>query len=158
MKVFISHKQEDAQLAARIAQYFLSRKVAYYLDVIDTQLQKDGPELAEYLRFQLDSCSHLLAVLTNHSSASWWVPWEIGVATEKERYLASYVSGIVNIPEFLHKWPYLKSEQDLQKYIDQSGKSQMLEETAVLGGTRRSAAHRSSFNDFHRQLKRSLNQ
>ena len=86
-----------------------------YLDVIDAQLQKSGPDLADYIRAQLDQCTQLLAVISARTRASWWVPWEIGVATEKERFLASFVYGTATVPEFLLKWPYLRTSADLDK-------------------------------------------
>ncbi|MGY4350263.1 hypothetical protein ACVWXM_006756 [Bradyrhizobium sp. GM7.3] len=71
-KAFISHKKEDAEQAA-----FKGNGLFVYLDVIDIQLGKTGPDLADYIRGQLDQCTQLLAVISARTQASWWVPWEI---------------------------------------------------------------------------------
>ena len=96
---------EDAEQAASVAAHLSARSLGVYLDVIDAQLTKSGPDLADYIRAQLDQCTQLLAVISARTQASWWVPWEIGVATEKGRFLASFVSGTASVPEFLLKWP-----------------------------------------------------
>lgn len=78
--------------------------LSVYLDVIDTQLGKSGPDLADYIRSQLDKCTQLLPLISPQTQASWWVPWEIGAATEKEGFLASFVSG-ATIPDFCSSGP-----------------------------------------------------
>jgi hypothetical protein len=111
IKVFISHKKEDAEQAAAVAAHLTADGLSVYLDVIDGQLGKSGPDLADYIRAQLDNCTQLLAVISSQTQASWWVPWEIGVATEKERFLASFVSGNATVPEYLAKWPLCEHAQ-----------------------------------------------
>src|SRR5258708_2308232 len=115
VKVFVSHKKEDSEQASAISTYLVSSGLQVYLDVIDAQLGKSGPDLADYIRAQLDQCTQLLAVISAQTKASWWVPWEIGVATAKERFLASFVSGNATVPEYLMKWPYLRTRADLEK-------------------------------------------
>jgi hypothetical protein len=157
VKVFISHKQEDAAHAAYVASYLKLHGLDVYLDTIDRQLIKDGPDLAEYLRKELDKCTQLLAIISRHTTASWWVPWEIGVATEKERFLASYVSDAATIPEYLQKWPYLRTNADLDAYIRESKNSEALVEDRILKGYSGSARSQG-FRSFHTSLRASLGQ
>ncbi|MDR9507731.1 hypothetical protein RI662_26405, partial [Brevibacillus agri] len=51
---------------------------------------------------------------------SWWVPFEIGLATEKEYPISSYVSywDKKQIPDYLWKWPVLETDTDLNNYIN----------------------------------------
>ncbi|GLR90906.1 toll/interleukin-1 receptor domain-containing protein [Bradyrhizobium iriomotense] len=157
IKVFISHKKEDAEQAAAIARHLTVNGLSVYLDVIDAQLAKSGPDLADYIRDQMDKCTQLLAVISAQTQASWWVPWEIGVATEKERFLASFISGNASVPEFLVKWPYLRTQADLDKYIKESKRAELLVEDRVQKGYRTTArAH--GFRSFHTSLKASLGQ
>ena len=157
MRVFISHKKEDATIAAEIAAHFRARSVDFYLDVIDSHLALSGPDLADYIRNQLEKCTQLLAVISPITQASWWVPWEIGVATEKERFLASYVSGSATVPEYLLKWPYLRSKPDLDIYIQESKKAQMLVEQRKRSGYM-DTAQATGFRSFHVGLKAALRQ
>lgn len=159
VKVFISHKKEDAETAAAIALRLRSEGLAVYLDVIDTQLGKTGPDIADYIRNQLEQCTQLLAIISRRTQASWWVPWEIGVATEKERFLASYItSDVPLIPEYLEKWPYLRTTADLDVYVRESKKAQMLVEARVSKGVGQTTARASSFRQFHVSLKAALGQ
>jgi hypothetical protein len=157
VKVFISHKNEDALQAGKIATYLKMRGLDVYLDVIDSQLAKSGPDLADYIRARLEECTQLLAVISAKTQTSWWVPWEIGVATEKERFLASYVSADATVPEFLQKWPYLRSEADLAAYVSESQKAESLVESRIQKGYR-TAARADGFRSFHTSLKAALNQ
>jgi hypothetical protein len=157
VRVFISHKKEDEEQAGAIAKYFTANGLPFYLDVIDIQLGKSGPDLADYIRAQLDKCTQLLAVISAQTQASWWVPWEIGVATEKERFLASFVSDSAPIPEFLQKWPYLRTRRDLDIYIKESRRAELLVEDRMQKGYR-STARAEGFRSFHTLLKASLGQ
>lgn len=157
VKVFVSHKREDAEQAGVVAAYLKQNGLNVYLDVIDAQLAKSGPDLAEYIRDQLEQCTQLLAVISAKTQASWWVPWEIGVATEKERFLASFVSGNTTVPDFLVKWPYLRNQTDLDVYIRESKKAELLVEDRVQKGYR-TTARAQGFRSFHTSLKASLGQ
>lgn len=157
IRVFISHKQEDSRTATDIASYLIMNGLDVYLDVIDNQLSKSGPDLADYIRGQLEKCSQLLAVISTRTHSSGWVPWEIGVATEKERFLASFVADNSSVPEFLMKWPYLRTRQDLDLYIAESKKAEILVEDQVARG-HRSTARGTGFKSFHRSLRASLGQ
>ena len=157
VKVFVSHKKEDAEQASAISAYLVANGLQVYLDVIDGQLAKSGPDLADYIRAQLDQCTQLLAVISAQTQASWWVPWEIGVATEKERFLASFISGTAAVPEYLAKWPYLRTHADLQKYVQESKRAELLVEDRVQKGYR-TTARASGFRSFHTSLKTVLGQ
>jgi hypothetical protein len=69
-KVFVSHKQEDSQRASLIATRLRMGCLDVYIDVIDAQLMKSGPDLADYIRMRLDECSQLLAVISPIARAS----------------------------------------------------------------------------------------
>lgn len=50
IKVFISHKKEDTEQAGAIAAHLTANGLFVYLDGIDAQLGKSGPDLADYIR------------------------------------------------------------------------------------------------------------
>ncbi|MGG1254337.1 toll/interleukin-1 receptor domain-containing protein [Brevibacillus agri] len=119
-KVFISHKAEDADKAKRVALYLQRNGISFYLDLLDDELFGNGEILTNHLRGKLNECTHLLAVITNNTKFSWWVPFEIGLATEKEYPISSYVSywDKKQIPDYLWKWPVLETDTDLNNYIN----------------------------------------
>lgn len=117
IKIFISHQQQDSTTAIAVEKHLKTRYgIECYLDVIDTNLTR-GEEIADYVRKELDKCSHLLVVVSKATKGSWWVPWEIGVATEKDYPMASFGSQ-VELPEFLLMWPYLQDLNDLDRYAE----------------------------------------
>lgn len=157
VRVFISHKQEDAATATMVAAYLRNGGLDVYIDTIDAQLGKSGPDLAEYIRSQLERSTQLLAVISSRTRDSWWVPWEIGVATEKERFLASYTADSSQIPEYLQKWPYLRTQTDLDVYIRESRRAETLVESRKREGYS-ATARATGFRSFHTSLKAALRQ
>jgi hypothetical protein len=39
-------------------------QIDVYLDVIDSKLDKNGPDLADYIRAEMEKCTQLLAVIS----------------------------------------------------------------------------------------------
>lgn len=153
IKVFISHKQEDEAKAKAISERLrTTHQIDTYLDVLDAVIGKSGEELAKYVRAQMGACTHLLAVVTPLTKQSWWVPWEIGVASEKDYPLSTY-STTSSLPEFLQKWPVLRNDQQLDVYAQAAkagNRKRLLVEATV--------AQRSGTEEFYRVLRAGLAQ
>lgn len=158
MRVFISHQQADSLLAGTVAHRLKAyHKIDCYLDVIDPLASKTGDELGEYLRSQMGSCTQLLAVVSRNTKLSWWVPWEIGIATEKDQPIATYAGDNTVLPEYLRKWPYLRSQTDLDEYARVStGADQTLRRERSIKTEAR--ARQSSTSQFYRNLRARLGQ
>lgn len=119
MKIFLSHQRTDSSIALQIQRHLKSNHgIDCYLDIVDNQFD-NGEDIAEHVRKELNNCTQLLAVVSDTTKKSWWVPWEIGVATEKDFPLATFGGGI-ELPEYLKKWPYLRNISDLDKYAEAS--------------------------------------
>lgn len=117
IKVFISHQRADAEKAREISLRLQEHhQISSYLDVIDTKLGYAGEDLAEYIRTQMGTCNQLLAVVSHSTKASQWVPWEIGVATEKSFPLATFANTLEAVPEFVANWPVLRSMNAVDAY------------------------------------------
>jgi len=157
IKVFISHKLEDAGQAKLISDRLRNvHNVDTYLDVLDPTIGRNGEELAQYVRERLASCTQLLAVISPLTKDSWWVPWEIGVASEKEYPLATY-GGAATLPDFLKRWPVLRNEQHLDAYARSSksaDSNRVLLERTVTAST----ARKSATQDFYRSLRSQIGQ
>lgn len=119
-RVFISHKGTDSELARRVAARVQFNGISTYLDVIDDLLIKDGPDLADHLLKRMSECTQLIAVVSTTTKDSWWVPWEIGVGSEKDFLMASYSESYVQLPSYLKKWPELHSNADIDMYCSQA--------------------------------------
>ncbi|MBL8831394.1 MAG: toll/interleukin-1 receptor domain-containing protein [Rhodospirillales bacterium] len=115
--IFISYQNADSALAAQIAKRLkLNHSINIYLDKLDPEGLHDGPLLAEQLTFTIRGCSHIMAVVSRKTRVSWWVPWEIGIATASDKPIAVYGVENTNLPSYLMRWPYLSNFQELDTY------------------------------------------
>lgn len=162
IKVFISYKTEDVSTALRVKNA-IGQKYGFdtYLDKVDDSLLKDDPALAEHLLKRIGECDQLLAVVSKMTAASWWVPWEIGVGSERRYFLATYLQDQVELPTYLRKWPILRSDADIEKYCELSRRLNaqrdvaLVKESTTIG--KESASTRMA-TLFHAELRRALGQ
>lgn len=158
IKVFLSHQQADAITASQIERRLrIHHSIESYLDVIDPYLLQDGEDLAAYIREKMGACTQLLAVVSNATRGSQWVPWEIGVATEKKFPLATFSAGGVAPPEFLQKWPYLTTDFDIDRYA-MASKSANITFASKRMRLAESIAREQATTDFFSILRSSLGQ
>ncbi|PHR18657.1 MAG: hypothetical protein COA41_09640 [Sphingopyxis sp.] len=156
MRVFISHQQDDSTIAKEIAAILQDKhSIESYLDVIDGQLGKNGEDLADYIRKKMRSCTQLMAVVSRNTKASQWVPWEIGVASEKEFPLATY-SHLAPPPEFLAKWPVLKTDRDVDIYARASKAASRQIRTRTILGESVTASQKSGLDTFYSEIRTGL--
>lgn len=121
IKVFLSHQKADSAAALEISSRLrVYHGIDSYLDVIDAHILKGGQDLADHIRNEMSKCTQLLAVVSYETRNSQWVPWEIGVAAEKEFPLATFVKMQGDPPEFLEKWPILKTMAHVDAYAEAS--------------------------------------
>ena len=117
MKVFISHKLEDRNTALLVQQTLEKESIDTYLDVLDSTITNDGEQLTEHIRSNLNTCSDVIVILSSATKNSWWVPFEIGMAAEKDLFIANYLLSYEKLPEYLEYWPRLKSQMDVSEYV-----------------------------------------
>lgn len=159
IRVFVSHRGTDSGLAAHVADQVERSGLDTYLDVIDDALLKDGPQLADHLLERMSECQQLIAVLSDQTKGSWWVPWEIGAGSEKGFRMASYSRQLVDLPSYLKKWPDLHSDADIATYCrlsQQVATEVARQERMVLSEAARVEVRKSQALDFHTRLKRQL--
>lgn len=159
MRVFISHQKDDSNLAADISVYLKTHhKIDCYLDLIDPNASKAGDELGDYLRDVMSKCTQLMAVVSEKTKGSWWVPWEIGIATEKDYPIATFSGDNTILPEYLRKWPYLKTKNDLDIYAKASQAAMNQYSLRKSQYIAESSARHSSTQEFYRSIRASLRQ
>jgi hypothetical protein len=120
-RIFISHQRQDSQIARTLARNLTERRLEVYLAVIDPVASAvHGPNLGEYVLLQITKCKQFIAVVSQNTQASWWVPWEIGIATARYMPAAIFSKDEVDLPYYLLGWPKLSSVSDLDWYADVS--------------------------------------
>ncbi|WP_341234081.1 toll/interleukin-1 receptor domain-containing protein [uncultured Sulfitobacter sp.] len=158
-KVFVSHKNTDSLLAERVARRVRANGLETYLDTVDDALLKDGPDLADHLLRRMNECQQLIAVVSSTTKDSWWVPWEIGVGSEKGFRMASFSETYVILPSYLEKWPALHTDQHIDLYCQYSKQTETVMNRRMreaLTEDRRVQVRKSEALDFHKQLRAAL--
>lgn len=159
-RVFISHKDSDSRVAENVARRVRYNGLDVYLDTIDSALVEDGPELADMLLERMGDCHQLIAVVSQQTKDSWWVPWEIGVGSEKGFRMASYSESYVSLPSYLEKWPALKNESHIDKYcrISKEVEGEEIRRRQFSFGNEGlyESIRKSKSMDFHRRLKSAI--
>lgn len=117
MKFFISHKQEDEFTALSISRTLESINIPFYLDLLDNAIIRDGKALTDHIRRKLNDCTDIIVVMSSRALTSQWVPFEIGMATQKGLTMATFLQENVQLPDFLEYWPRLKKAQDIKQYV-----------------------------------------
>lgn len=159
MKIFISHKKEDEEIALQVLRTLRQVNVDVYLDLLDNIIFDDGEKLTKHIRNKLHECTDVIVILSGKTKDSWWVPFEIGMATEKDMPIANYLIGHEKIPEYLMYWPRLKNYQDVLKYVEvrnKVAKQMYLEKTLDEEYFQRANGEVSETQRFYSELKKVL--
>jgi hypothetical protein len=156
MTVFISHKKEDEERARLCALRLKINKISYYLDTYDQDIS-NIEDITLHLVEKIRSSSHLIVLLSRNTKGSWWVPFEIGVATAMDKRICSVSSiGNVEAPDYLSKWPILElgSSEDFKSFAV-NYRADITAEENTLDSTQPSIRPAA---EFHRKLKQALGQ
>lgn len=118
MKIFISHKQEDASIALLIENEFKAQQVDTYLDVLDSSISGGGKTLTEHIKSKLNSCTDIIVVMSESTKLSWWVPFEIGMSAQVDMPTSTFLKTDITLPSYLSYWPRLRTTSEIKKYVD----------------------------------------
>lgn len=152
MKVFISHKQEDTKIANDIIERLKLNSIDAYLDVLD-DVMFDGEILTNHIKDKMSTCTDILVVISNLTAQSWWVPFEIGVASEKNFPIVNFIVNGIQLPDYLSYWPQLTKLEQIDNYV----KIKKLEDLKFkLSKELRETKDYNPTNTFYRNLKESL--
>lgn len=156
MPVFLSHRKADKASALKIYAYLEANKINCYIDEVDEALQR-SKNITDVIMSRISACSHLIAIMSYNTSGSWWVPFEVGVASEADRRICSYKIDSVNLPEYLDIWPIMTRPEHLAEYVRlyNNDRSVILEKSE---SSRAAYASVQSSGDFHRMLKSATGQ
>ena len=73
MRVFISHKQEDAKIAKMVFDKFKTLEVDCYLDLLDNSISGSGKKLTNHIKSNLNTCTDIVVVMSERTRFSQWV-------------------------------------------------------------------------------------
>ncbi|MFJ2687949.1 toll/interleukin-1 receptor domain-containing protein [Pseudomonas sp. NPDC087342] len=154
MPVFISYRHVDRPQAIAINNRLIQANIKTYLDVLDPESQTTD-DITGVITRNISDCTHLLAVVSESTALSWWVPFEIGEATISNRRICSFKTGPAELPLYLDKWPKLTSEKDIEFFIDAYRDEVMSKRSMMLDSISESlrSTYKKNADIFHDQLK-----
>ncbi|CAI8932447.1 MULTISPECIES: toll/interleukin-1 receptor domain-containing protein [Pseudomonas] len=156
MPVFISYRHMDRAYAININTRLMQANIKTYLDVLDAESQTTD-DITGVITRNISECTHLLAVVSEKTALSWWVPFEIGEATITNRRICSFKTGPTELPLYLDKWPKLTSDRDIEFFIDAYRNESTLKRSmsleSVNGSESARSVNRSNADRFHTDLK-----
>jgi hypothetical protein len=156
MPVFISYRHMDRAYAININTRLIQANIKTYLDVLDAESQTTD-DITGVITRNISECTHLLAVVSEKTALSWWVPFEIGEATITNRRICSFKTGPTELPLYLDKWPKLTSDRDIEFFIDAYRNESTLKRSmsleSVNGSESARSVNRSNADRFHTDLK-----
>ena len=134
-RVFISHRHRDQRLALKIAGIAAGVGFDYWLDVLDPVLkwatQHPDPNadrqaliIAILIEMALLNCTHVLAVVTQRTAGSLWVPYEYGrvkSGTMFSPYATSWLSRRIfnrrTFADYLRLGPIHRTQLDIESWL-----------------------------------------
>jgi hypothetical protein len=129
-RLFISHRQIDAQEAKRIAQIASTKGWAVWLDVEDPTLQSipsgNDPRhaviIAAIIEMALLNCTHVVALMTDNSQGSTWIPYEYGRVKARIPVSVNAASLISlssqDLPEYMYLGVRLYKDNHFESWLD----------------------------------------
>jgi len=124
-RVFISHRRVDEAKAKSIASILNKAKISYWLDVLDPTLSTNQSLsaiiIANIIEIALINCTHVIALMTNNSKGSQWIPYEYGRVKEERllvRNTAAYVSNLHDsLPDYMELGDQFDNDQDMIRWL-----------------------------------------
>ena len=117
--VFVSHRSGDDEVAEEVARCARTYGLTAWVDSDYLDPSDDGPEMASKIKRVIERSYCLMAVVSRATKSSWWVPFEIGIASDMDRFLSSYGDPVVELPSFLAAWPRVKNHTELHEWCEE---------------------------------------
>lgn len=132
-RLFISHRRNDKDYALRIAQLASQNGFAYWVDVLDPDLQALANStfpgrlfplvIACIIEMALINCTHVIACLTPNSRGTLWMPYEYGRITELPGLNTNTCAWLdpnllsVDFPEYMLLGEVSKNEMEIENWL-----------------------------------------
>lgn len=85
--VFLSHSSKDDHYVNGVETFLRSFGATVYSDNSDNRLPKDpSPKTADILRSEIKKAQRFVVLISEKSSTSGWIPWELGFADGDKTY------------------------------------------------------------------------
>ena len=158
MAIFISHTTADDYVARQVYDRLTRQhSITCYLDDLDRQ--GSSTNVTALVVRRLKDCTNLLALVTQNTKSSWWVPFEVGVAREAPRIITTFTNLESNgLPAFLKEWPVLRGNNAIDTFANYYKQQAPALKRTMNNKLAAAAEGMEGVESFHRQLKAALGQ
>jgi hypothetical protein len=162
MPVFISHRTADDAIARAVRDRLTNTHgITCYLDDLDKEAggaNRSNAVTALIVR-RLNECTNLLALVTQNTRGSWWVPFEVGVARQAPRVITSYTNlAQGELPEYLTEWPVLRGNDAIDTFARYYKQQSRVLNFSLVEKRASFSEGVAAVNTFQNQLKAALGQ
>jgi hypothetical protein len=162
MPVFISHRTADDIIARGVRDRLTNEHgITCYLDDLDKEAgyTNQSNRITALIVRRLIECTNLLALVTQNTRGSWWVPFEVGVARQAPRIITSFTNlAQGELPEFLTEWPVLRGEKAIDTFAYYYKQQASVVKRSLVDKFAALSEGVAGVDAFHRQLKAALGQ
>ncbi len=155
MSVFISHRHSDNNIAYKIS--FELKRYKVDSTIIDIDEEISDAEITKIILNMVNKCTHLIAIISDNTEGSWWVPFEIGVATQGEKRITSFDISSITLPGYLTNWPIITNYDELKHFANKCFQDNTFLRENIFD-ERIASARIQTAAEFHRSLKADLGQ
>lgn len=133
--IFISHRQIDEAKAVSVANLLKSKNIQCWLDVLDPATKHSATDITKHIVASLERCTHIIAIFTQNTAGSMWVPFELGIAYKAGKGIGTFLAENVSTPEYLNTFPKLKTAADIDAYLEEYKRDQAMNKSATADRT-----------------------
>lgn len=131
VKVFISHQRNDKHIALDVQKRLENMRIESFLDATDKG-RAGYKSVTDWIVANLRKSTHMLVVYTNNTKSSEWVPFEIGMAYEREEGIAILDSQrVIDKPSYLNDFPLMPDMESLKYFASLCRKYSNAKETTL---------------------------
>ena len=111
MKLSINFDEQDSSAVPKITAICDELGLEYVLE-------ERNDWLTHAVRPQTEDSTHVLFMVSQATTVSWWLPFQIGRAVERRAGIVSYVWGSTdNLPKYLEAGDTVRSLEDLKSRL-----------------------------------------
>ena len=153
MPVVISYRHPQRLDAFIINERLKLEGIPTRLDLLDCDSGQTTDDISGLIRQNVSNCTHLITVLSEESADSWWLPFQLGAATLKNRRLSMLHCGENPLPGYLEKWPIMRVREHIDLFVLAYHDEQTIKRSLTKVGPDAETTNQVNADFFHADLK-----
>ncbi|MNJ33775.1 hypothetical protein D3C77_284650 [compost metagenome] len=153
MPVFISYRHSDRLDAFTINERLKLEGIATQLDLFDNDDQQTTDAICGLITRHVNSCSHLIVVLSQDTPHAWWLPFQLGAGTLTNRRMSLYQYAGSAPSGYLEKWPIMTTREHIDLFVHAYHDERTFKRSITREDPDAQATNRANADFFHADLK-----